>query len=241
MSSPLNPTAQQKKRSFLSGVKDTSPVLIAALPFALIVGITATNVGLTRLESVLMSVVVFAGAAQLVGLQLIAQESPIFIILIVTFFINLRFLMYSLTLVDHFKKENRSWRSAISFLITDQSFAFAINRFTNSGVASKPYYYLGLSLPMWFVWMTGTILGVFLGTALPESWSLDFAVPLMFLALLIPNVKDKASLVAALVGGSVAVAAKPLPLNLGLILAALVGVAAALIVESKLSKESFSE
>jgi len=184
-----------------------------------------------------MSAIVFAGASQLVALQLIAQESPIFIILIVTLFINLRFLMYSLTLLAHFKDEPRNWRALISYLMTDQSFAFSINRFTTTGVPSKAYYYLGLSIPMWFVWMAGTILGVYLGTALPESWSLDFAVPLMFLALLMPNIKDKASLAAALVGASVAVAAKPLPLNLGLILAALLGVSTGLIIESKSSPE----
>jgi len=150
-----------------------------------------------------MSAIVFAGASQLVALQLIAQESPIFIILIVTLFINLRFLMYSLTLLAHFKDEPRNWRALISYLMTDQSFAFSINRFTTTGVPSKAYYYLGLSIPMWFVWMAGTILGVS----------------------------------AALVGASVAVAAKPLPLNLGLILAALLGVSTGLIIESKSSPE----
>lgn len=186
-----------------------------------------------------MSVFVFAGASQLVGLQLMAEGSPILIIWLATFFINLRFLMYSLSLVSHFKTEPFGWRAAISQLMTDQSFAFSVNQFAaHPEMPYKAWYYFGLSLPMWFVWVSGTAAGAFLGSSLPESWSLDFAVPLMFLALLIPNIKDHPSLLAALVGGSVALLAKPLPFNLGLIVAALLGVAAGLSAESlKIRKE----
>jgi predicted branched-subunit amino acid permease len=113
----------------------------------------------------------------------------------------------------------------ISYLITDQAYAVSIVRF-GEGLADrdKRWYYLGAALALWSTWQCATITGVVMGSGLPASWALDFAVPLTFLALLVPSVKDRANLVAALTAGGVAIVAGELPHNLGLITASIAGI-----------------
>lgn len=203
------------------------PMMLGVLPFGLIAGVSAASVGLPVLEAILMSAIVFAGASQLVGLQLMAAGSSVLVILTATFFVNLRMMMYSLSLVALFKYVTMPLRVLMAYLMTDQAYAYSLSRFGLADASPNGHwYYLGVAVPLWILWMVTTVIGVLLGAQLPPAWSLDFAIPLTFMALLLPAIKSKPMVIAAVVGGAVAVLAYGLPYNLGLICAALLGILA---------------
>ena len=117
-------------------------------------------------------------------------------------------------------------------MLTDQAFAVSITRY-DQGVDPdyKRWFFLGGALSLWTTWQVTTGAGVVLGASVPASWSLDFAIPLVFLALLVPAVKVRPSLAAAAVAGLVAVAAHDVSYNLGLIIGAVSGIAAGVAAE----------
>ena len=206
--------------------------MLGVVPFGLVAGVSAVSVGLSELPAVMLSAIVFAGASQLAGLQLIASGSPVFVILMTTLFINLRFVMYSASIAPFLERFSAPWKGLMAYLMTDQAYAFGINRFTDEpDMPYKNLFYLGVAAPIWAVWMISTVVGVFVGAQVPEGWSLEFAIPLIFMVLIIPAVTDHASAAAALAAGVTVIVADPLPFNLALIVAALVGIGVGVLVE----------
>ena len=207
--------------------------MLGVVPFGLVAGVSAVSVGLGELSAVMLSAIVFAGASQLAGLQLIASGSPIFVILLTTFFINLRFVMYSASIAPFLERFSAPWKSLMAYLMTDQAYAFGVNRFTDEpDMPYKNLFYVGVAAPIWLVWMLSTVIGVFVGAQVPEGWSLEFAIPLIFMVLIIPAVTDYASAAAALAAGVAVIVADPLPFNLALIVAAFVGIGVGVLVET---------
>ncbi len=216
---------------FREGLRDALPVMLALMPLGLVVGVAAVEVGLPIAQAIGMSYVVFAGIAQLAALQLIAAGSPAAVILVTTLLLNMRFVLYSAALAEHLRAAPAWLRAVMAFLTTDQSMALGSHRygrFPERG--AKVAYYLGVSLPIGLVWTTASTLGVLLGGGLPARLSLDFAVPLVFLTLwVVAMVRGTSPVwVAGAVAGGTAVVARPLPLNLGLLVAAFAGIAAGL-------------
>ncbi len=218
--------SRSRRDAFYSGARAMSPILIGVLPFAAITGVTMVGSGVAPLPAIAMSWIVFAGASQLAAVDLIARDAPFLIILFTALIINLRFLLYSASIAPHLGEARNPLKWLSAYLLTDQAYAVAISRFSEGRKAvNKPWFYLGCASAMWVVWQIGTILGVFLGLRVPESWSLDFAIPLTFLAILIPNMKGAASWAAGASAGGIAVLALDLPLNTGIIAAVVGGVA----------------
>jgi 4-azaleucine resistance transporter AzlC len=220
--------------AFVSGTKAIVPVLIALIPFAVAFGATAVGNGLSSLEALAMSVFVFAGAAQLAAIPLLSAGASVAIIVLTVLVVNLRMTLYSASLAPHFRRLPIGWKGLLSYLLTDQAYAATITRF-DDGETEEPdkrWYYLGVALAIWVTWQAATMLGVFLGAWASEGWSLDFVLPLTFIALAVPAIKDRATTAAALSAGGAAVLAATLPLNLGLITAASVGVLGGLFAES---------
>ncbi|MBE2221939.1 MAG: AzlC family ABC transporter permease [Anaerolineae bacterium] len=223
---------------FTDGVKAILPIQLGVIPFALIAGVSAVSVDMTAAQGIGMSLIVFAGAAQLVGIQLIGLNAPLFIIWTSTFFINLRFLMYSASLGTHLGKLPLRWKFLLTYLLTDQAYGMSIVDFGEHPEREhKHWFYFGTAVTLWIVWMTCTIIGVFVGALIPESWALNFAVPLTFLALLFATIKDKAMVMAAVAAGITAVVAHSFPYKTGLILAAVVGIAVGMLVENGAKKQ----
>ncbi len=212
------------KASFWLGVKDVSPLIFGILPFALISGIAAIEIKLSIPEAIGMASIVFAGASQMAALQLIKEGSPILIIVLTIAIVNLRFLMYSASLAVHFQKLPLAWKVLIGYTMTDQAYVLPISKFEQTDQIIKHWYSIGVGATMWTTWQLGSIIGIFLTGAIPEEWSLGFAIPLTFLALLTPAVRDKPTVLAALSAGVVAVAGHGLPNKLGLMLAAFIGI-----------------
>jgi 4-azaleucine resistance transporter AzlC len=202
-------------------------VLLGILPFGLVVGVVAVDAGYGALEALGLSVAIFAGASQLAAIDLLARGAPLAVIVLTVFVINLRFAMYSASLAPHLADLPRWQRALGAYGLTDQAYAVSIVRFQEP--APLPYrfgYYLGASLSLWLPWQLATVVGALLGDTLPDALPLDFAVPLMFLALLVPAVRDRPTVVAALTSGTFATVAYELPWNVGMLLAAFVGIGA---------------
>ena len=218
----------------LEGLRDAIPILLAVTPFGLVAGVSAIEVGLPVAHAVGMSYVVYAGTAQLAALQLLAVGSPFAVILLTTLLLNLRFALYSATLAPHVRGPSWPVRLWMASLMTDQSMALGIHRYaTKPERGAKVAYYLGVSVPVWVVWTTASTIGVFLSAAVPAGWSLEFAVPLVFLTLWVFALARGRGPVwwAGGVGAVVAIFARPLPFNLGLLVASFAGIAAGLAAE----------
>lgn len=227
-------SGENLRQDWIDGMHVMLPLLPGAVPFGMIAGVVASNAGLDALAGIGQSVIVFAGAAQLASTQLIADAAPVLVVILTGLVINLRMAMYSASLAGHLSALPRGKRWLVSYLMTDQSYALSIMRYTQRpemSLAAKFAFYMGGAIPMWVVWLAATAAGYFLGNRIPASWSLDFFVPLSFLALIVPAIRDRANAVAALTGGATAVVAWDLPFNLGLFLAALAGIAAGYAVE----------
>jgi 4-azaleucine resistance transporter AzlC len=227
------------RAAFVAGATAIVPVLLALLPFGLAFGATATGNGLSPMEALGMSVFVFAGAAQLAVVPLLSAGASVAIVLLTVLVVNLRLTLYSASLASHFGRLPAGWKGLLAYLLTDQAYAATITRFDEGEMEeqNKRWYYLGVALAIWATWQAATMLGVVLGAWASEGWSLDFVLPLIFIAAAVPAIKDRTTGAAALAAGVVALFAAALPLNLGLIAAALVGVLGGLVVET-LSEKS---
>jgi 4-azaleucine resistance transporter AzlC len=221
------------RESFLAGARATAPVLVGIVPFGLVAGAAAVGVGLSGLQAVGLSAIVFAGASQLAAIDLLGQDAPLAVVVVTALVINLRMVMYSASIAPYFQGVATRWRAGLAYLLTDQAYALSVTRFGDDRPVRRRWYYLGAAAPLWAVWQVCTVVGVVVGARVPESLPLSFAVPLTFLALLVPAITDRASGVAAAVGGAGAAVGVGLPLNLGLIAGALAGVLAGLVAESR--------
>ena len=214
---------------FLAGVRDMTPPLIGLLPFGLVCGVAAQALGASVWGALGMSAIIFSGAAQIVATQLIAAQAPVAVIVLTCFVVGLRLMMYSAAMAPHLKPLPPRWRNALAFLLTDQAFAAAIRRFRDSGdTRNGASYFLGTGVLLWATWQVSCLAGYWVGNVIPAAWSLEFIVPLCFLALLVPALGDGPTRVAALAAGVAVVALDSLPMRLSLICAGLIGIAAGL-------------
>ena len=213
--------------SVLLGLRDVLPMLLGAAPFGLITGASAVAAGMAAVDVTLMSAAVFAGAAQIAAIALMSSGAAVWVVLLTTFMVNLRHLMYSAALAPALRGESLPARAAMGAVLVDHVYALASLRFGQGHPSLvRRDYVLAMGVPMWLTWTAATAVGAALGAQVPRSWQLDFAVPLMFLALLIPSIHNRPGLVAALTGGGLALALRGLPFNAGLVIAALSGIAA---------------
>ena len=218
----------------MAGLRDILPLIPGIIPFALVSALAAREAGLDIAQAMGLSTIVFAGAAQMAFASLVGSAAVAPVIVATVLVINLRFLMYSASLAPHLRRE-AGWRRALmAYMLTDQAYAVSIRRYTDTpAMARKGWLYLGAALPMWLVWQVFTLGGLLLGARVPPEWGLEFTVPLVFLVLLVPAVRDRPGLEAAVVSAVVAVLLAGLPWNLGLMLGALSGVTWGVLAEAR--------
>ncbi|MFC6989476.1 AzlC family ABC transporter permease [Haloplanus sp. GCM10025708] len=218
---------------FRNGVRAALPLLLGVVPFALVSGVAAVGAGLTLVEAMGLSVVVFAGASQLAVLELLGQNAPLAVVILTAAVINVRMVMYSASIAPYFRPLRRRWKVLLAYLLTDQAYALSIAEYARTDDTDRRWYYFGIAVTIWVVWQLATVAGIALGANVPDRWGLQFAVPLVFLTLLVMALKDRETVAAGVVGGGVAVAGAGLPLNLGLVVGALAGVATGVLVERR--------
>ena len=227
-----------KIQNFLAGVRVEIPLLISGFPEGMIYGALALNAGLSTAAAQMMSSIVYAGSAQFITAQLMHEATPGLVIVLTIAVVNLRHVLYSASLAPYLASLPTRWKVFLSYLLTDEAYAPTILHYEKEGMTPDAHWFLfGAGFSLWFTWQVSTALGIFLGTAIPESWSLDFALPLTFIAMVVPVLKDRPAIAAALSGGVVALVAFALPYKLGLILAALVGILVGTLLEGRKSPE----
>ena len=221
------------RSAFAAGVRDIAPILIGVFPFGIIAGVAAVEAGLGTFQAIATSQIIFAGASQLATMDLVARGAAPIVIVATALVINSRFAMYSAALAPQFRGLSVPQTAAAAYLLTDQAFGVSTHRFAREDwdLPIRFAYYLGAGLALWTTWQVSSIVGVIVGGGVPPEWSLDFAIPLVFLALAFPAIKDRGTRVAASSAAITAAVAADLPLNLGLLTAASVGIVAGLLAE----------
>lgn len=226
----LNPA----RNEFLAGMKAEMPLMIGVIPFGMIYGILAISVGLPARVAQAMSVIIFAGSSQFVSAQLFGLNIPAIINLFTVWVINLRHALYSASVAPYLQKLPTRWKLTLAYLLTDEAYAVSIIHYQEAGDdRNKHWFLLGSGLTLWTTWQISTALGIFLGASVPASWSLDFTLTLTFIALVIPTIKDRASLGVAVIAGLVAILLFNLPLKTGLLAASFIGILVGILIEGQ--------
>jgi 4-azaleucine resistance transporter AzlC len=223
----------ERRREFWAGVRAQGPLLLGVAPFAMAYGAYAVETGLDAGLAQAMSWIVFGGASQFVAVRLISNGALGVIVVLSVWLVNMRHMLYSASLAPYTDHLPVRWRWLLAYLLTDEAYATAITRYRQPDASpNKHWFFLGSGAALWLAWQIGTGIGVFVGTAVPASWSLDFALPLTFLAILVPAMTDRPALAAALVAGFVAVVAFRWPYGTGLLTAVLAGMAAGMVADT---------
>jgi 4-azaleucine resistance transporter AzlC len=223
------------RSQFLAGVRAELAIAVGVIPFGLIFGVLALDAGLHPWLAQSMSSIVFAGSAQFIAAQLFGSGAPAVVIVVTTLVVNLRHALYSTSLLPHVRHLPRRWQALLAYLLTDEAYAVTILHYMkkDNREAPKAWFFLGAGVTLWVTWQLSTAAGIFLGTQVPETWALDFTLALTFIGLVVPTLRQRPVLVAAMSAGLTAVLAAGLPYRLGLLLAAGVGIAGGMLAERR--------
>lgn len=224
-------------QAFVLGLRAVLPLLLGVAPFGVIYGVVALQSGIPAPAAMAMSSIVFAGSAQFLLAQLLGAGAPMLLSVGAVGLINLRHALYSASVAPLLAQLPRRWKVLLAYLLTDEAYAAAIPHLLGQapgGRAAAHWILFGSGFGLWAGWQLSTLAGVVVGAQLPGGLGLDFALPLTFIAIVVPMISSRALLVAALTAGAVAVLLAALPYKLGLFIAALAGLAAG----GTLSRES---
>jgi predicted branched-subunit amino acid permease len=198
---------------------------LGVFPFGLVFGVLAIASGLSPLEAILMSSIVFGGASQIVFVQLWSAGVPPFIVGTSVSIVNLRHVLYSASLSQYIKNLPLIWRLVLAYFLTDQTYANGLNHYRSNQLSKYDhYYFLGSGLALWSGWQIATIFGVLGATIIPSEWSLTFAISLTFIAIVAPMIKRFSDVAACITTGILAIVLQPLPWKLWLIAAGFGGI-----------------
>lgn len=223
-----------RRAEFLAGLRDEFPLLVGVFPFGMIYGLLALQAGLSPAAAQGMSSIVFAGSAQFITAQLVHEAAPSLVIILTIGIVNLRHMLYSASLAPHLRELPTKWKVLLSYLLTDEAYAVVVTRYEGGGTrGAAQWYFLGAGLALWTTWQISTAAGILLGASVPADWPLDFALPVTFIAIVVPALRDPPALAASLSAGIVALLVFGLPFKLGLIGAALVGIAVGTLLEKR--------
>jgi 4-azaleucine resistance transporter AzlC len=209
------------------------PLLLGVIPFGMIYGALAINAGIPSGITQAMSVIIFAGSAQFISIQLVHLGIPAVMIILTVGVVNLRHALYSASLAPYVKHLPARWKLVLAYLLTDEAYAVTITHYLNNKTidnhdhvitSTQHWFFLASGLALWLTWQLSTATGIILGAIIPQDWSLDFTLALIFIAIVVPGLKDRPSIASALSAGVVAVITYSLPYKLGLIIAAFVGI-----------------
>lgn len=227
-------TITTPKSAYFRGVADSAPFILVIIPFASLFGLLAAEAGLNVVQALSFSVVVIAGAAQFTALQLMVEDAPTLVILASALAVNLRMAMYSASLTPYIGAAPLWQRAFAAYLTVDQSYVVAVAKYERTPDMTLPErmgYFFGAVTPIIPLWYGFTLVGALLGAQVPDSWALDFAIPITFLAMIAPMFRTLAHVVAALVAVVVSLLCAGVPYSLGLIIAGIAGMMAGAQVE----------
>lgn len=229
-----------EKRAFREGLKACAPTMPGIFAWGMVTAMAMVKSGLTTWQALGMTFVVFAGSAQLASIPLIAANAPIWVVFVTAVVVNLRFVIFSAALGPHFG--HLPWYKRIwhGYFNADIMMALFPQRFSSASIThtqGKVGYFNGIAYANWCAWQAGSVIGILLASRIPQSWGIGFAGTLALLAVAIPLIINTAALAGVVVASIVAVAAAAMPYRLGLLLAVVAGMAAAMAVDTYLDKK----
>ncbi|MEM6255380.1 MAG: AzlC family ABC transporter permease [Cyanobacteria bacterium P01_D01_bin.156] len=227
-------------REFWAGAQQTLPLIVGAIPFGIIFGTLAQSSGLSFSGAMGMSAIVFAGSSQFIALGLLATGTPLGIIVLTTWVVNLRHLLYAVTLVPYVKHLSQAWKLPLGFWLTDENFMVAIQRYHQDDLSPyKHWFQLGSAVAMYVNWQLCTLLGLTLGQTIPNAatWGLDFAMVATFIGMTVPYLSSRPMVATVITAGTISLLARNLPHQLGLMVAAIAAILIGMIMETYLEKK----
>ena len=228
---------KSKSKIFLKGIADVSPLMIPVVPFGLIFGILAIDIGFSPFATMGMSLIIFGGASQIVLLQLFSGGASSLVIISSVGAVNSRHLLYGAVVSEHVSELKLIWKIIISYFLIDQAFARSNEYFKKNNDKNKYFHLIGGGVTCWVIWQSTTFLGIILGSAIPEKLGLSFAVPLTFLALLVNDFRKTINIIVIISSGLVATLGYSIiPYKAYVIVAALTGLFVAMILTRKTKK-----
>ena len=224
-------------QEFWRGARAAVPAAPGVIAWGIVTGVAMVKSGLTVPWAIAISLLVYAGSAQLAALPLIAAAQPFWIIALAGFVTNMRFVIYSASLRRWFEAYSPRRRLVLGYFTGDFTFAMFMERVTREGeFPHRDAWFLGACGFNWVAWQSASIVGIVAATAIPSEWGLQFAGTLALLALAIPPCLQRPGLAGALVAAPVAVLARSLPFGLGLVSGILAGIAAAVTVDAMMAR-----
>lgn len=206
------------------GARSVLPILFGTVPFGVVYGAAAVSAGIPASLAIAMSSVLFAGSAQVVIVQMVGASVPALIIVLAAVLLNVRHLLYSASLAPYTRHLSRAWQWVLAYLLVDESYVVVIHNYTRARDAGTGHwFFLGAGATLWSAWQVATVAGVLLGEAVPPAWGLEFAIPLTFIALIVPTLTTRANLAAAGSAAVLVLLLAAVPLKIGLLVAMLGG------------------
>ena len=214
------------------GIIDVSPLMIPVFPFGIIYGVIGMELGFGAYMTLGASVIMFAGASQIVLLQLFSGGASSFVIFSSVGAVNSRHLLYGAVLSEHLSSLRLTWKLILSYVMVDQAFAVSNSYFKkNKNDKNKHYHLLGAGFTCWTIWQISTIVGIVMGSIIPDELGLSFAISLTFLALLIDDFRKLKNIIVMLVSGVVAtIGYNTIPFKAYIIVAALLALITAALI-----------
>ena len=195
-----------KKKSFVRGFVDVLPLLIPVVPFGIIFGAIGIELGFGPYVTYATSIIIFSGASQIVFFQLLSAGASSFVAITSSSVISTRHLLYGAVINQYLSNLSIYWKIGLSYILTDQAFAVSNEYFKkNKKDKFKHYYLLGSGITLWIVWQLTTIIGILLGSIVPEELGLTFTIPLTFIALLINYFRKIDHLIIIIISGVLSV------------------------------------
>jgi 4-azaleucine resistance transporter AzlC len=229
---------------FLFGTRDSIPMIVGILPFGLIYGALASVAGLSLWQALGMSLLVYAGSAQFIAISLLSLGTGAAVILLTTLVVNLRHVLYSAALQPYVGPLRQRWRLPLAFGLTDETFAVVQRRYLARGMEGHgQWYHAGVGLALYLSWVGSSLAGILFGQSVPNlaGWGLDFAMLATFIGIVVPALRNRPQIAAALVAGAVALLCYAWPYKLGLMAAAFSGIVLGIVLERRATNELIEE
>lgn len=222
------------RRAFLAGAKAIVPLGFPGIPFGMVIGVVVAESGIGDLAGWASSWIILAGAANLAAIELMAEEASAAVVLLTVAFINSRHAMYSAVIRPRFAGFPGWFRFVGPYFLIDQVFALANSHPDDMPDRERMWNYLGSAVTLWVLWLGSVTAGLLLGDIIDPDWHLTFAVPLLFTGLMLLSIGDRPGVVAAVVGGGVALLTADFPQGSGVIVAIIAGVTVAAAAEARM-------
>lgn len=214
-----------KFSEFKNGCLQEIPLQLGVFPFGIAYGILGIEVGLTNIQTYLLSIIIFAGVSQIVFAQLFSTFTPSFMIVGTIGIVNLRHILYGVSLSSYLKKLSLKWRIILSYLITDEAFAISYKRFSEEKKTKYMHFHLlGSGITLWTSWQISTLIGIFIGPSIPNSLNLEYVIPLSFIAIVVVSINTKIKLIVFIMSALLSILLRDLPWNLWIITSALISI-----------------